>query len=319
MPRRTRPRRGSLQYWPRKRAKRIYARTSYWPESAEAKPLGFAGWKVAMTHVQLVDNYAKSQSFGKTITKSVTIIEAPSLFVCGLRFYKNSPSLHVCGELWSEKIPKDIDIKRKAFAGKGKEINDYDDIQLLVLTQPEKSGMKKKKPELFEIGIGGKKEEKYEYAKSMLGKEINADDVFKPGEFTDTSGVTKGHGFTGPVKRFGIRMQTRKDKQMHRHAGSIGSTVPRHVDWRVPLPGQYGYFNRTEFNKRILMIEDDAKKVTPDGGFLGYGLLKNKYIVIEGSVPGPSKRLIRIRKSTRNTKHSPTEIKFVSLKSKQGV
>jgi large subunit ribosomal protein L3 len=67
------------------------------------------------------------------------------------------------------------------------------------------------------------------------------------------------------------------------------------------------------------MIDDDSKKVTPDSGFLGYGLLRGKYILVEGSVPGPNKRLIRLRKAARTTKHSPTEIKFLSLKSKQGV
>lgn len=85
MPHRNRPRRGTLQFWPRKRAKRIYPRTRHWPESSEAKPLGFAGWKAGMTHIQITDNNSKSPSYGKTMIKPVTILDAPSLFVCAFR------------------------------------------------------------------------------------------------------------------------------------------------------------------------------------------------------------------------------------------
>jgi large subunit ribosomal protein L3 len=313
MPKRTRPRRGSLQYWPRRRAKSIVARTDYWPASKEAKPLGFAGWKAGMTHIHIIDNNNKSPTFGKTVFKAVTILDAPSLFVCALRFYKNSVS---AGEKWA-KLPKDIILNTKMNSSSS-EPKDFDDVRLVVATQPSKSGMKKTKSDLFEIGLGGNTKQKHEYGESVLGKEIGAKDIFKPGDFVDVSGVTRGFGFTGPVKRWGIRIQTRKDKQMHRHVGSIGSTVPRHIDYRVPAAGQYGFFTRTETGKRIIMIDEDTTKVTPDGGFVGYGLVKEGYILVEGSIPGPRKRLIRIRKTIRASKHVPADVKFISTQSKQG-
>ncbi len=321
MPKRTRPRHGSLQYWPRKRAKSIVVRTSYWPSSKEAKPLGFAGWKAGMTHVQLVDQNSKSLTYGKTIVRPVTVLDAPSLFVAAIRFYRDSPSSHVVGEQWA-KPPKDVKLKIKMNSKSGKpqqtgEESAFDDVRILVATQPAKSGMHNKTSDVFEIGMGGGLDEKIKYAESVLGREMDAKDIFKPGEFVDVSAVTKGYGFTGPVKRYGIRIQTRKDKQMHRHVGSIGSTVPRHIDWRVPAAGQYGFFSRTEFGKRIVMMEDDGKKVTPAGGFVGYGLPKSA-ILIEGSVPGPNKRLVRIRKSARNAKVVPAEVKYISQESKQG-
>lgn len=324
MPRKKKPRSGSVQFWPRKRARRIYPRQNFAVDSREAKeakPLGFAGWKAGMTHVQFTDNNNKSATYGKTITKTVTIIDAPSLFVCGLRFYKKTPSGSVTkGEKWSTKFPKGLEIKKKTNPGKQeKDIdnNDIDEVRLLVSTQPHESGMHKKKPEIFELGIGGSLDEKKKYAESILGKTIEAKDVFKQGEHVDVSAVSKGYGFTGPVKIYGIKIQGRKSKQMQRHTGSIGGVVPRKVDWRTPLPGQYGFFNRTETGKRVLMIDNDPKKVTPAGGFVGYGLVNN-YIMIEGSVPGPRKRLIRMRKSMRTQKVAPTEITFISLESKQG-
>ncbi len=340
MPHRGRPRRGSLQFWPRKRAKSIYPRTNFWPESEEVKLLGFAGWKVGMTHVQMINNKAGHPTSGKIISVPVTIVDAPSLFVCGLRLYSGTHGSRnfstVLGEKWASNTPKEL--KRKnASVSKNQEVfetkktkwfsevsknelpkTDFNDVRLVVCTQPDKSGMAKKKPELFEIGIGGKDaKKKLEYAESVLGKELNASDAFKIGEYVDASGVTQGFGYEGPVKRYGIRVQTRKDKQMNRHVGSIGSTVPRKVDWRVPQAGQFGFFTRTEYSKRILMIDNDPKKITPSGGFVGYGSPKS-YVLIEGSVPGTKKRLVRIRKATRAVGFVPVDIKYISVESKQG-
>ena len=312
MPKRTRPRHGSLQFWPRKRAKRIFTRTSYWPAAKDARALGFAGWKAGMTHVQLVDQNSKSPTFGKIIVKPVTVLDAPSLFVCAIRFYSDSKCV---GEKWA-KLPKDVKLKT-VMNSKSSNPPTFSDVRLVVVTQPAKSGMRNKSSDIFEIGVGGSIGQKLAYCEPLLGKEINAKDVFKPGEFVDVSGVTKGFGYTGPVKRFGIRIQTRKDKQMHRHVGSIGSTVPRHIDWRVPAAGQHGFHTRTEVSKKLIMVDEDGRKMTPKGGFVGYGL-PNSVILIEGSVPGPRKRLIRLKKASRETRTIPVDVKYISLESKQG-
>ena len=311
-----------MQFWPRKRAKRIYPSINWTSIKADdTKPLGFGAWKVGMTHIQLTDNNQKSSTFGKIIFKPVTVLESPSLFVFGIRFYsKDISGLRVLNEKWAENIPKDIELNRKTIQQKKKhEPKDFVDIRLLVSSQPKKSGMKKKRPEIFELGLGGTTEKKMLYAESVLGKELSIKDVFRQGEIIDVSGVTKGHGFTGPVKRFGIRIQTRKDKQMHRHTGSVGPTVPRKLDWRVPLPGQYGFHTRTEFNKRILVIEDDPSKINVKGGYLRYGNVKSTYALVEGSLPGSTKRFLILRKPTRvNKKEFPVDIKYISLESKQG-
>ena len=89
MPRRHRPRRGSLQFWPRKRAKRIFPRLTIPSSEKEAKIEGFAGWKAGMTHVQYTDTNSKSPTYGKTITASVTILDVPELFVAGIKYYAN--------------------------------------------------------------------------------------------------------------------------------------------------------------------------------------------------------------------------------------
>ena len=321
MPRRHSPRRGSLQFWPRKRAKRIFPRITIPSREKDVKIEGFAGWKAGMTHVQYIDTNSKSPAYGKTITKSVTILDVPELFVAGIKYYSNTHEGKKCIGQTLTKLPKDLEkniekIGSSKNIDKGKSI----DVNLIVVTQPSKSGMKKSNSDIFELPVTGTDtKKKIEYAESLLGKEISAKDIFRVGEFIDVSAVTKGHGYKGPVKRYGIRIQTRKDKQMHRHVGSLGPTTPRRVMWQVPQAGQYGFFTRTEYNKRVILIGDDPKSITPKGGFLSYGLIPKSFIVIEGSAPGHKKRLVMMRKSVRTRAFQPVEISYISLESKQGV
>jgi large subunit ribosomal protein L3 len=81
-----------------------------------------------------------------------------------------------------------------------------------------------------------------------------------------------------------------------------------------------GYQQRTEFNKRILKIGENGAEITPKGGFLHYGVLKNPYVLVKGSIPGPTKRLVRIRPAIRLGEHviRKPAIQFLSVQSKQG-
>jgi len=319
-----------MQFWPRKKAKRIYPCVN-WSQVggraklAEAKPLGFAAFKAGMTHIHMIDARPNAPTQNKVVWRPVTVLDAPPLLVVGYRLYKQAlGGLAAVGESWFDAIPKDLDLARKTIPGKKKaesKPEELSDVRLIVATQPKKSGMAKKKPDVLELGIGGADvAKKLEYAKNVLGKEISAAEALKAGEWLDATGVTKGYGFTGAVTRYNIRIQGRKDKQMHRHPGSIGSTVPRKVDWRVPMPGQFGFFTRTEFNKKLLMIGEDGSKINPAGDFMTYGRVPKTFLLIEGSVPGVTKRLVVLRKAVRpQRKEVPIDIKYISLSSKQGV
>ena len=133
----------------------------------------------------------------------------------------------------------------------------------------------------------------------MIGKEIEFNDVFDVGEYSDVVAVTKGKGMTGPVQRYGIRRLDHKTQKKRRKAGNVGPWHPDQLSWRIPLPGQDGYNNRTELNKRILGFGEDPEDVQRDGGFKNYGEVKSNYILIKGSVPGPSERLVRLRTALR--------------------
>jgi large subunit ribosomal protein L3 len=322
MPEVKRPRRGSLAFYPRKRARRVYPSIKTYPKVEKPKILAFAGYKAGCLHVRAIDNRKGSPTFGQEISLPATILDCPPLKVIGIRAYeKNLRGMKVFTEAWSQNLPKDLERKLKTKPSEQnlekieKNLNRLAEIRLIVCTQPRLSGIGKKKPEVFEIGIGGEKvEEKYNFAKSLLGKEIKISDVFREGEIVDVIGVTKGKGTAGPVKRFGVKIQPRKAHQKRRHVGTLGQEEPGKVRYTVPMAGQLGFQRRTELNKRILKI-GEGKEVTPKGGIERYGIIKSDYVLIEGSVPGSKKRLIMIRAAIRSGRYKflPVEIKKVVI------
>jgi len=170
----------------------------------------------------------------------------------------------------------------------------------------------------MEIAIGGNLKEKFEFAKKMLGKEINVEEVLSENRFVDVTAVTKGKGFQGVIKRFGTRKQPRKAGKGRRHIGSGGSWKPARKLWTEPLPGQLGYHTRTEYNKVVLGIGKEGRDVTPKGDFLHYGPIKGSYVLLSGSIPGPAKRLIRLSNARRPKKDVNFEITHINVSSKQG-
>ncbi|MHC1566704.1 MAG: 50S ribosomal protein L3 [Candidatus Syntropharchaeia archaeon] len=311
MAKRHRPRRGSLAFSPRKRAKREIPRTRSKSE-AEKKLLGFAGYKAGMTHVIMIDNVPNSPTEGLEIFCAATVIETPPMRVIGVRAYKEG----VYGKKAIAEARNEDSLSKIE-----KLLSEINEIRLITSTMPHiVSGIPKKKPEIMEQYLGGSVEEGFEYASEMLGREIGVSEVFEKGEFVDVIAVTKGKGTQGPVKRWGVTIQDRKALRSSkgRHVGTLGPWHPARVRWRVPQLGQTGYHQRTEYNKRILEM-GKGEEITPKGGFVNYGIVRNDYLLIAGSVPGPKKRLIRIRPAIR--KHpilDPPEIIYISKESKQG-
>ncbi|MHA1268601.1 MAG: 50S ribosomal protein L3 [Candidatus Helarchaeota archaeon] len=327
------PRRGSLQYYPRKRARDHVGKIKSWPEhDGTSKILGFVGYKVGMTHIIYIENKKNSPFFGHERFGAVTIIECPPIIVYSVRFYKNTFDGLKCigealeGEFRDEltrllPLPKEYD-SDKALLELEKKLDQTDEIRVLVHTQPYLTGIGKKKPEIMEYKIGGGTlQDQWAYAKSILGKEVKISDIFGSGEYVDVSAVSKGKGYQGVVKRFGIKRKQHKSNKTVREVGSIGPWKPSRVMWTVPRGGQMGYHQRVEYNKQIIKIGIDPKEITPKGGFLKYSSIRNEYIIIKGSIPGARKRVIRLRHAIRQTKKlisKPPEITYISLSSKQG-
>src|SRR3989338_5011352 len=102
------PRHGSMQYWPRSRARRAYPRIHAWVKAKEVKLLGFAGYKIGMTHLLMTDNRATSKTKGQDISCPVTVIECPPLKIVSVRFHrKHAYGSRVVTEVFSNKVDKD--------------------------------------------------------------------------------------------------------------------------------------------------------------------------------------------------------------------
>jgi large subunit ribosomal protein L3 len=250
-----------------------------------------------MMKVSFVDD-TESPTKGQEIVTSATIIEVPPLVVYGVRLYKNGNSI---GDIFvsDEKLLKLAGIGKKP-AAKILDEAGADDARLLVFASPGKTGFGKKHVEKMEIGCGGKEaKDSIAHCKSLLGKELKASSVLKNGEYVDIISVTTGKGWQGAVKRFGISVQRRKATGKRRHVGTLGQWHPAYVLYTVPQAGQTGYHQRTELNKRIIRISDKLDEINPSSGFPHYGFVKNDYLLLKGSVPGPVKRLVKLRLSVR--------------------
>lgn len=324
MPKRHRPRRGSLAFSPRKRARSEICRIKRDQLAVGRKIQGFAGYKAGMTHLILLDDRPNSLTKGMEIVVPATIIETPPMRVEGVRLYELTPyGERAVTEIWAQAGGADggelLQIR---------ELIEHDgaartfSLHLITSTQPALvSGVPKKKPELMEIKMSGDVKKDLEYAQEILGKELRVRDVIKEGDFVDVTAVTTGKGTQGPVKRWGVMTQIAKAGRSgrSRHVGCLGGWKPRRVRWRVPQLGQTGYQQRTEYNKRVLKIGDKGTEITPAGGFVRYGIVRNEYILLKGSIPGPRKRLIRISHAIRPyPKLGLPEIVYISRKSQQG-
>lgn len=115
-----------------------------------------------------------------------------------------------------------------------------------------------------------------------LGQELNAS-VFAKGEIVDVSGISKGKGFQGVIKRYNqSRGPMGHGSQYHRGVGSLGTMLPMHVLKGKKLPGHMGNVMTTVQNLEVVDVD-----------------LENDVILIKGNVPGPKKSLVMIRTSVK--------------------
>jgi large subunit ribosomal protein L3 len=279
--------------------------------------LGFAGYKVTNLNVLSVDDREKTPNYAKNLMNSSTLISTPPLKIIGIRAY--AETAYGKNAIF-DAFAKDNDkyLSRKASftykEGKLDEINAHiDKIKHVVAIVSSQ-----KKPFVWEIPIGGKDTKtKIDYVVSNFGKQVNINDVFETGQFIDISAITRGKGIEGPITRFGVKRKQHKSRKSVRALGTLGPISPAVVTYTVPRQGQRGFHQRTEYNKRILVISNSEKdndfKINPEGGFEHFGMIKNDYIIVKGSVPGVPKRLVKMRFPIRTVGKKIVEPKVVEV------
>ncbi|MGB9577587.1 MAG: 50S ribosomal protein L3 [Candidatus Norongarragalinales archaeon] len=312
------PRRGSIAFWHRKRAASQTPRVRCWP-ALDKGLAGFVGYKAGMAQALLVDD-SESPLKGQEVTRAITVVAVPPVFAYGVVLYgKTAEGLKVLGQAVASNAPKEA---RRALtpAKKQSSLEKIEQLlpkaveaRLLMVTQPWKAGIKKT-PEVVEVAVGGKNAaEQFANAKALLGREVRAAEVLKEGDYFDAVAVTKGKGWQGVVKRFGVALNPHKATGAYRHGGALGGETQAKIFYTIPRPGQMGYHRRTDWNKRVLKVGSDGSEVTPKAGFKGFGVVKGDYLVVEGSVPGPAKRMIKLRKALRGTASKKPEVRALLI------
>lgn len=195
-----------------------------------------------------------------------------------------------------------------------------------------------KKAFIQEIQInGGDIKAKVAMAQGLFEKQVRVDSVFNQSEACDICSVSRGHGFEGVVHRWGVACLPRKTHRGLRKVACIGSWHPERVSYTIARAGQNGYHHRTQLNKKIYRLGRSAvvdaknattehditnKTITPMGGFVGYGVVRNDYVMVKGSVTGPRRRVITLRRpmcpQTSRKMLEKINLKFIDTSSKLG-
>lgn len=118
-----------------------------------------------------------------------------------------------------------------------------------------------------------------------LGQAIGAADVFKAGDQVDVSGISKGHGYAGVIKRhhFSGFPGSHGTHEYHRHGGSIGNrSYPGRVRKGLRMAGQMGNEKATTVNLKVVEI-----------------LLEDNAIIVAGCVPGADGNLVIVRHAAK--------------------
>jgi len=258
---------------------------------------------------------------------------------CKRRFYKN---WHNCKQKAFTKYQKKWEAESKEGTPMQAEVERAKKycqvIRAICHTQVCKAKIGQKKAHIKEIQVnGGTTEAKVDFVMGLFEQEVKIADCFSQDEMIDVIGATKGKGFNGVVTRWGVTRLARKTHRGLRKVACIGSWHPARVSFHVPRSGQRGYHHRTEINKKIYRVgqalkndpvnaktENDLteKPITPMGGFSHYGEINEDWVMLKGTVMGPRKRVITLRKSllpqvTRKALEKVT-LKFIDTSSKFG-
>jgi len=351
------PRHGSLAFLPRKRSSRAIGKIKAFPKDDPSKEphfTGFVAWKAGMTHVlRKLDGRPGSPLQKKEIINAVTILDCPDMIVAGIVGYKQTPfGLKATRGVWANALKDEFlrchyknwhKCARRKFSVRKPEdqlealegLKKANNVVIRAVCYGERCPIKKRKKtwiKEFQIN-GGTIEQKIDFVWNLLEKTVSIEDVFEVAENIDTIAVTKGRGMEGVTHRWGVTRLPRKTHRGLRKVACIGAWHPARVSYAVARVGQNGYHHRTEINKKIFHIGKNAeiqcksgdltkKSINPMGGFVHYGTVRDKYLMIKGSCPGLRKRPITLRKILQPLYKprylEPIDLKFVDTSSKFG-
>lgn len=179
------------------------------------------------------------------------------------------------------------------------ETDGYEAIQLGFDTKREKLSNKAEKGHLAKANTAPKRFLKeirgVDVSKYQLGQELTVE-VFEEGEMVDVSGISKGKGFQGVIKRYHqSRGPMGHGSQYHRGVGSLGTMRPMRVFKGKKLPGHMGHVSVTMQNLEIVAV-----------------MPEENVILIKGNVPGPKKSLVIIKSAVKKPNIKKEKVELVT-------
>ena len=155
----------------------------------------------------------------------------------------------------------------------------YADKRESLATKPEKGHVAKANtaPKRFIKEIAGKEMLAFE-----VGQEVKGN-IFTEGELVDVTGISKGKGYQGVIKRWNqSRGPMGHGSQYHRGVGSLGTLLPMHVLKGKKMPGHYGSETTTVQNLKVVRVDADRN-----------------FILVKGSIPGPKNSMVTIKSAAK--------------------
>ncbi len=164
----------------------------------------------------------------------------------------------------------------------------YSSVQLGFEDIADKKLNKAEKGHFAKAGVATKrhlKEFRLDDAATMNVGDVVTADTFTAGDRVDITGITKGHGYCGVIKRWNgaILRMTHGGGPVHRHIGSVGAnSTPSRIYKNKKMPGQYGHETSTVLNLDVVRV--DAEK---------------NLIAVKGAVPGAKGGIVFIRNTVK--------------------
>ena len=173
------------------------------------------------------------------------------------------------------------------------ETDGYDALQL---GYEDKKESRANKPELGHVKkaeTGPKQFIKEVKADELMNLEVGQEvkvDIFSAGDIVDVTGVSKGKGYTGVIKRYNHHLinETHGAGPVHRSVGSLATTGRNNgrIEKNTPMPGHDGTLVTTNQNLEIIKVDAEQN-----------------YMLIKGNVPGPKRGLVTVKTTVKKNKH----------------
>ena len=177
-----------------------------------------------------------------------------------------------------------------------KKTKETDGYEALQVGYEDKKESRATKAEIGHAKKAGVSPEKYvkeikadELMATEVGQEIKVD-IFSAGDIVDVTGVSKGKGYTGVIKRYNHHLinETHGAGPVHRSVGSLATTGRNNgrIEKNTPMPGHDGTLVTTNQNLEIIKVD-----------------VENNYMLIKGNVPGPKRGYVVVKTTVKKIKH----------------